>query len=214
MLCNPLFISGSCSYSSAAKAFIFSLHNTNGYVPVKLLQYQHLNKAMYSCTNYGPTFGGNLGQHDIYTPNDAVNTQTAFTYCGSTYSLPPGNAVGHCAFFAGESSFTPTDIEVFYETTSWSADHLSLFQVFGQWGDRKSGRATSWVWERKLDRAALFCFFFSPRPCSSPAPFFGRSYWPRAWNRLLIIFCHCYCRVIDSIYRRRKLSKIGIGGCN
>jgi len=108
----------SCSYSSAAKAFIFSLHNTNGYDPVKLPQHQHLNKAMYSCTSYGPTFGGNLGQHDIYTPNDAVNKQTAFTYCGSTYSLPPGNSVGYCAFFAGKSKFTPTDIEVFYETTS------------------------------------------------------------------------------------------------
>ena len=118
VLCNPLLISGSCSYSSAANAFIFSLHNTNGYDPVKLPQYQHLNKTMYTCTSYGPTFGGNLGRHDIYTPNDAVNTQTAFTYCGSTYSLPPGNSVGYCAFFAGESNFTPTDIKAFYETTS------------------------------------------------------------------------------------------------
>ena len=110
VLCNPLLISGSSSYSSAANAFIFSLHNTNGYDPVKFSQYQHLNKTMYSCTSYGPTFGGNLGQHNIYTPNDAVNTQTAFTYCGSTYSLLPGNSVGYCAFFAGESKFTPTDI--------------------------------------------------------------------------------------------------------
>ncbi|XP_020600948.1 TLD domain-containing protein 1-like [Orbicella faveolata] len=108
----------SCSYSSSGKAFIFSLYNTNGYDPVKLIQYQYLNKAMYSCSSYGPTFGGNLGQHDIYTPNDAVNKKRAFTYCGSTYSPPPGNSVGFCSFFAGGSQFTPTDIEVFYETTS------------------------------------------------------------------------------------------------
>ena len=117
-LCDLLLFSGSCSYSYAAKAFIFSLYNTNGYDPVKLTQYQYINKAMYSCSNYGPTFGGNLGQHDIYTPNDAVNQLTAFTYCGSTYSLPQGYSVGHCAFFAGGSHFTPTDIEVFYEITS------------------------------------------------------------------------------------------------
>ena len=67
VLCNPLLIPGSSSYSSAANFFHFF-----GYDPVKLPQYQHLNKDLYSCTSYGPTFGGNLGQHDIYTPNDLV----------------------------------------------------------------------------------------------------------------------------------------------
>ena len=52
------------------------------------------------------------------------------------------------------------------------------------------------------------------RPCFVLFFLPGRSHWPRAWNRLLIIFWHCYCRVIDSICRRRKLSKIGIGACN
>jgi len=73
---------------------------------------------MYGCSNYGPTFGGYLGRHDIYTPDNAVNKQTAYTYCGSTYSLPPGYAVGFCSFFTGDSHYTPTDIEVFYETIS------------------------------------------------------------------------------------------------
>ena len=118
LICGSFFLSGSCSYSSAAKAFIFSLYNTNGYDPVKLTQYRYLNKAMYSCSSYGPTFGGNHGQHDIYMPNLAVNNQNSFTICGSTYSLPQGYLAGYCSFFAGGSHFTPTDIEVFYEATS------------------------------------------------------------------------------------------------
>ena len=118
LICGSFFLSGSCSYSSAAKAFIFSLYNINGYDPVKLPQYRYLNKAMYSCSSYGPSFGGNLGQHDIYIPNLAANKQTSFTICGSTYSLPQGYSAGHCSFFAGGNYFTPTDIEVFYEATS------------------------------------------------------------------------------------------------
>ena len=118
LICGSFFLSGSCSYSSAAKAFIFSLYNTNSYDPVKLAQYRYLNKAMYSCSSYGPTFGGNLGQHDIYIPNLAANNQNSFTICGSTYSLPQGYSAGYCSFFAGGNYFTPTDIEVFYEATS------------------------------------------------------------------------------------------------
>ena len=119
LICVSFFLSGSCSYSSAAKAFIFSLYNINGYDPVKLTQYRYLNKAMYSCSSYGPTFGGNhLGQHDIYIPNLAANNQNSFTICGSTYSLPPGYSADYCSFFAGGNYFTPTDIEVFYEATS------------------------------------------------------------------------------------------------
>ncbi|KAL9961079.1 hypothetical protein ACROYT_G029960 [Oculina patagonica] len=79
----------SCSYSSAAKAFIFSLYNINGYDPVKLSQYQYPDRAMFSCSSYGPVFGSDLvGHHDIYIPDNAANNQDAFTYCGSTYSLP------------------------------------------------------------------------------------------------------------------------------
>jgi len=163
VLCDLHLFSGSCSCSSASKAFIFSFYNTNGYDPVKLTQYQYLNKAMYSCYRYGPTFGENLGQHDIYAPNDAVNGQTAFTYCGSTYSPPTGNSVGYCAFFAGGSHFTPTDIEVFYETISQNADPLviSLFHALGQWGPPKKRADNERCRGKKMERAAQF--FFSPR---------------------------------------------------
>lgn len=77
-----------------------------------LTQYQHPNKAMYSCSSYGPTFGGYFGKRDMYSANDPANRQTAFSYCGSTYSLLPGNSVGYCAFFAGGSNIAPTDIEL------------------------------------------------------------------------------------------------------
>ena len=38
---------GSCEYTSAAKAFIFSLHNVHGYKPVKLAQYRYQGYVIY-----------------------------------------------------------------------------------------------------------------------------------------------------------------------
>ena len=49
---------GSCEYTSAAKAFIFSLHNVHGYKPVKLAQNRYQGCVIYRCNSYGPTFGG------------------------------------------------------------------------------------------------------------------------------------------------------------
>ena len=112
-----LFISAPCDYSTVSKAFIFSLYNNKGYNPVKLTQYQNQEKAMYGCSNYGPTFGSNSGDHDIYISDNALSNQTSHTRCGSTYSVPPGYSAGDCRFFVGATGdkFIPTDIEVFYE---------------------------------------------------------------------------------------------------
>ena len=112
------FISGSCSYSTARKAFLFSLYNNNGYNPVKLTQYQNHQEAMYHCSSYGPTFGYGAGHvHDVYiSDNPSINQSTnSYTRCGSTYSVPPGYSAGDCGFFTGALHFTPSDIEVFYE---------------------------------------------------------------------------------------------------
>ena len=111
LFCILVFILGSCGYSSASKAFIFSLYNAPGYNPVKLTQYQSQQNAMYRCTNYGPTFG----HHDIYISDDALNNQASYTYCGTVYSVPTGYSAGDCGFFTGGRYITPTDIEVFYE---------------------------------------------------------------------------------------------------
>ncbi|XP_022805493.1 TLD domain-containing protein 1-like [Stylophora pistillata] len=107
---------GSCAgYSSSSKAFTFSLYNDRGYNAVKLTQYRNQQYAMYRCNTYGPTFGG-PGYHDIYISNDAGNGQNSYTLCGKTYSTPTGYSTGNCGFFTGGYNFSPTDIEVFYET--------------------------------------------------------------------------------------------------
>ena len=73
--------------------------------------------AIYRCSSYGPTFGHG---YDIYISNNAARNRNSYTYCGATYPLPPGySSPGYsCSFYAGSYSFTPTDIEVFYETTT------------------------------------------------------------------------------------------------
>ena len=106
-----LFHSGSGGYTSASKAFLFSLYNDKGYNPVKLTQYQNQQYAMYKSSSYGPTFGG----HDVYISDNALNSQSSYTTCGQTYSVPSGYSAGQCGFFTGGYKFIPTDIEVFYE---------------------------------------------------------------------------------------------------
>ena len=111
MLLN-LFILGSCAYSSASKAFVYSLYNAKGYNPVKLAQYRNQQYAVYRCSYYGPTFG--VG-HDIYIRDDAINNQYSYTECGQTYSNPTGYSGVNCEFFTGSYYFTPSNIEVFFE---------------------------------------------------------------------------------------------------
>jgi len=102
----------SCRYSTASKAFLFSLYNKDGYNPVKLTQYQNQQYATYTCSNSGPRFGGG---HGIYISDNALSNSNSYTYCGYTYSVPSGYSSGNCGFFTGARYFTPTDIEVFYE---------------------------------------------------------------------------------------------------
>ena len=105
-------ILGSCGYSLAIKAFLFSLYNAKGYNPVKLTQYRNQQYTMYGCSNYGPTFGNG---HGIYISDNALSNQNSYTRCGYAYSVPSGYSAGYCGFFTGGKYFTPTDIEVFYE---------------------------------------------------------------------------------------------------
>ena len=111
---NSCFILGSGGYSSASKAFLFSLYNAKGYNPVKLTQYRNQQYAMYRLSSYGPTFGA-ATWHDIRILDNALSNQNSLTACGQTYSVPSGYSAGNCGFFTGGFHFTPTDIEVFYE---------------------------------------------------------------------------------------------------
>ena len=107
-----VLILDSSGYTSASKAFIFSLYNVKGYNPLKLTQYQNQQYAMSKESSYGPSFG--YGP-DIYISDNATVNQNSSTQCGGTYSFPPGYSTAGCDFFTGGSHFTPTDIEVFYE---------------------------------------------------------------------------------------------------
>jgi len=104
--------SGSCIYSPASKAFLFSLYNKDGYNPVKLTQYRYLTHAMWHCSSHGPIFGNGV---DIYIEDNALSNSNSYTKCGQTYSVPSGYSAGDCGFYTGDHYFTPTDIEVFYE---------------------------------------------------------------------------------------------------
>ncbi|XP_068736574.1 uncharacterized protein [Montipora capricornis] len=109
--------SSSCGYASSSKSFIYSLQNINGYAPIKLqVKSGRQHYAIYRCSNYGPTFGPG----DIYISNNAASNQESYTWCGFSYPLPPGyySSSYSCRFYAGSYKFTPTDIEVFYETTT------------------------------------------------------------------------------------------------
>ena len=67
-----------------------------------------------SCASYGPYF--NI---DLFITNNAASKRDSRTYCGVNYDLPTGADYGKaCKFYAGTYGFTPTDVEVFYETTS------------------------------------------------------------------------------------------------
>ena len=96
--------------------------NDNGsghavYNPVKLrVKPDRYNTAVDRCDSWGPRFGPG----DIRISNNAASNQHSFTYCGDSYPLPPGYSLSgfNCKFYAGSNKFTPTDIEVFYETTT------------------------------------------------------------------------------------------------
>ncbi|XP_048590073.1 hemicentin-1 isoform X2 [Nematostella vectensis] len=95
------------AYRSSRKSFLFSLYSTRGFHPLKLpvMDYSY---AVYDNVGYGPTFGGTSG-HDLYI----TNSRSGSTSVGS-YKPPPGCRKGNrCSYFAGASSFTPDEVEVF-----------------------------------------------------------------------------------------------------
>ena len=109
-------------YGSSGVAFIYSLTNNNGsghavYNPVKLrVKPNRYKDAVRRCDSFGPIFG----LSDIFISNNSASNNDSRTYCGWSYPLPPGYSLSrtNCTFYAGSHKFTPTDIEVFYETTT------------------------------------------------------------------------------------------------
>jgi len=107
----------SCSgYLYDSAAFLFSLVNKPGWQPLKVHQTGSL--SIYTCSSYGPTFGGG---HDIYIANNAASNTNSYSNLGDTYSPPSGYSYGSSfsrSFLAGSYYyFRPDEVEVFYETT-------------------------------------------------------------------------------------------------
>ncbi|XP_015775624.1 PREDICTED: uncharacterized protein LOC107353757 [Acropora digitifera] len=100
-----------CSYSIDREAFIFSLHNTKGYNPIKLpLKDTGTEYAVYRCNNATVKFG--LGP-------DLVIWFKKGTTKPQSYNAPSGCPEGEaCHFFAGQTPFKTNDIEIFYLESS------------------------------------------------------------------------------------------------
>ena len=119
---HPYFLVDSVSrYRYDSNAFLFSLVNKPGWVPVKLPQTgkdsSNRRYSIYGHRPYGPIFGGG---HDIYISNYASSSRKSHSNLGYTYSPPRGYSYGSTfaqSFLAGSYSFTPDEVETFYETT-------------------------------------------------------------------------------------------------
>ena len=115
-----LLASGSGGYQYDSKAFLFSLVNKPGWAPVKLSQSgqssSSKNSILFSPT-LGPTFGAG---NDIYISNYASSNSISHSNLGYTYSPPSGYSYTSTfakTFLAGTYTFTPDEVETFYETT-------------------------------------------------------------------------------------------------
>ena len=108
-------------YRYDSNAFLFSLVNKPGWVPVQLPQTGKRSSkrrhSIYDNRSYGPTFGGG---HDIHISNYASSNTNSYSNLGLTYSPPSGYSYGSTfaqSFLAGSYSFTSDEVETFYETT-------------------------------------------------------------------------------------------------
>ena len=109
-------IDSSNKYQYDSKAFLFSLVNKPGWAPVKLPQTGSNSNSIRFQSSYGPTFGGG---HDIYISNSASSNSHSYSDLGYTYRPPSGYSQGSTfarTFLAGTSSFTPDEVETFYES--------------------------------------------------------------------------------------------------
>ena len=110
----------SCQYRYDSQAFLFSLVNKPGWAPVKLPQtgtYSNYRYSIYDCSSCGPTFGWG---HDINIADYASSSSSSYTNLDWTYSAPSGYSLGDTftkTFLAGTYTFTPDEVETFYETT-------------------------------------------------------------------------------------------------
>ena len=121
--CFPFLFSltdSSNHYQYDSKAFLFSLVNRPGWAPVKLPQTGRYSSyrahSVLFGSSYGPTFGGG---HDIQIFNSGQSSGNLHSNLGCTYSAPSGHSYGSTfaqTFLAGTYTFTPDEVETFYES--------------------------------------------------------------------------------------------------
>ncbi|KXJ04887.1 hypothetical protein AC249_AIPGENE18224, partial [Exaiptasia diaphana] len=110
---------GGCSFSN--QSFLYSLYNIKGFQPVKLNLTGKYNKhAIGGYAGYGPIFGCEyVYYHDnLHISNHASSNDYSYSYLGRAYQPPPGCTIPCPYFLVGKFKFTPSDVEVFYETTA------------------------------------------------------------------------------------------------
>ncbi|EDO30848.1 predicted protein [Nematostella vectensis] len=100
-------------HQSSTKSFLFTLCNKNGYRPEKLpLRRTPDGCAIWDHTSCGPWFGGGW---DLLIADNAGGNEVSYTE-PRTYARPQGvPSDGPCDVFAGTSTFTPDEMEVFHE---------------------------------------------------------------------------------------------------
>ncbi|EDO31095.1 predicted protein [Nematostella vectensis] len=97
---------------SSSKAFLFTLYNTQGYKPDKmLLKSTPDTSAIGDFSSAGPDFGRGS---DLVIANNANSNRLSYTFPHS-YHLPSGCTLNTCLAGSGSLYFTPSDVEVFYE---------------------------------------------------------------------------------------------------
>ena len=117
LIVNHISLKYLCSYSDPSgykdsrNAFLFSFVNRDNIPPFKSdVRRSH---AIYTVSDYGPTFGAG---HDIHIADNAGSSTSSYTNFGQTYTLPNGYVHGHSntrSLLAGSYNFKPSDIEVF-----------------------------------------------------------------------------------------------------
>ena len=104
-------ITGDVRYKTAPGSFIFSLRNKETLGPFKApLKNQNYVYAIYTRTDYGPTFGGG---HDIRIYSNAASNTYSYTNFGHSYQ-PPSGVSDPDTILAGTYKFSPSEVEVFH----------------------------------------------------------------------------------------------------
>jgi hypothetical protein len=97
----------------SSKAFIFSLKNKDDLTPFRSQPFQNYANAICADASKGAEFSNDIKISDFAGSNTGSSSSL-----GTTYRLPSGYSYGQFktnALLAGSASFTPDEIEVFFE---------------------------------------------------------------------------------------------------